>query len=602
MIATQADTISKPARAEKGAAHAWLRALELTTPIAKAPGRTFPAIIEELAAQFGDAPALVSDDESLSFRALHERANRYARWALAQDIRKGNTVCLMMANRPEYMAIWLGITRAGGAVALLNTNLAGPSLAHCIDIVTPQHIIVADGLVAALESARPHLATRAKIWAHGAGTADYPDVAADVAGLPGDALAGPESQPVSIDDRALYVYTSGTTGLPKAANISHYRLMVWTHWFAGMMDTGPADRMYNCLPMYHSIGGAVATGAVLVNGGSVAIRERFSASSFWDDVLRFDCTLFQYIGELCRYLLQAPGDARETRHRLRLACGNGLRGDIWEEFKRRFRISHILEFYAATEANVSLFNVEGRPGAIGRTPPFLAHRSALALVKFDVERNAPLRDESGFCVRCAPNETGEAIGRISEDRGARFDGYTDRDATERKVLRDVFAPGDAWFRTGDLMRRDDSGFYYFVDRIGDTFRWKGENVATSEVAAAITAFPGIVDANVYGVAIPGADGRAGMAEIVCAGTIDLAAFREHLGRSLPRYAHPVLLRMRNEIDITPTFKQRKRGDAQDGFDPSTCTDALYVHDPMRHVYVVLDQALYERIRSGKMRL
>jgi fatty-acyl-CoA synthase len=279
-----------------------------------------------------------------------------------------------------------------------------------------------------------------------------------------------------------------------------------------------------------------------------------------------------------------------------------LRGDIWDEFQRRFRIPHILEFYAATEANVSLFNVEGRPGAIGRTPPFLAHRSALALVKFDVERNVPLRNESGFCVRCAPNETGEAIGRISEDRGARFDGYTDRDATERKILHDVFEPGDAWFRTGDLMRRDAGGFYYFVDRIGDTFRWKGENVATSEVAAVITAFPGIVDANVYGVAIPGADGRAGMAEIVCAGTIDLAAFREHLARSLPGYAHPVLLRMRSAIDITPTFKQRKRNDAQDGFDPSTCPDALYVHDPDRRAYVMLDQPLYERIQSGRMRL
>jgi fatty-acyl-CoA synthase len=601
MTATD-DTIAKPARAEMGASQAWLRALELTAPIAKAPWRTFPAVIQELAAKFGDAPALVSDDESFSFRALDERANRYARWALAEDIRKGDTVCLLMANRPEYMAIWLGITLAGGAVALLNTNLTGPSLAHCIDIVTPEHIIVASSLVAALETARPHLATRARIWAHGAGGAEYPDIAAEVQNLPGDALAGPESQPVSIDDRALYVYTSGTTGLPKAAKISHYRLMVWTHWFAGMMGTGPTDRMYNCLPMYHSIGGAVATGAVLVNGGSTVIRERFSASGFWNDIVRFDCTLFQYIGELCRYLLQAPGDPYETRHRLRLACGNGLRGDIWEEFKRRFRIPHVLEFYAATEANVSLFNVEGRPGAIGRTPPFLAHRSTLALVKFDVERNAPQRNESGFCIRCAPDETGEAIGRISQDPGARFDGYTDRDATERKILRDVFAPGDAWFRTGDLMRRDAGGFHYFVDRIGDTFRWKGENVATSEVAAAITGFPGIVDANVYGVAIPGADGRAGIAEIVCAGTIDLAAFREHLSRSLPRYAHPVLLRMRSEIDITPTFKQRKRSDVQDGFDPSTCPDVLYVHDPERRAYVILDKPLYERIQSGTMRL
>ena len=598
---TRCDT-GKAAPSEKRASRAWLRALELTSPIGKASQRTFPTVIEELAEKFGGAPALLAEDESLSFRTLNERANRYARWAQTQDVRKGDTVCLLMTNRPEYMAIWLGITRAGGVVALLNTNLVGTSLAHCIDLVAPKHVIVASDLAAIFENAHPFLATPVKIWSHGAGMAHYPDVAVELASFPGDPLAAYERTSVSIDDRALYVYTSGTTGLPKAAKISHYRLMVWTHWFAGMMETGPTDRMYNCLPMYHSIGGAVATGAVLVVGGSVIIREKFSASRFWEDIVRFDCTLFQYIGELCRYLLLAPAHRYETQHGLRLCCGNGLRGDIWEQFKQRFHIPQILEFYAATEANVSLFNVEGRPGAIGRTPPFIAHRSALALVKFDIERNAPLRDENGFCVRCAPNETGEAIGRISGDAGARFDGYTDRQATEKKILRDVFAHGDAWFRTGDLMRRDDGGFYYFVDRIGDTFRWKGENVATSEVAAAITAFPGIVDANVYGVAIPGTDGRAGIAEIVCSGAIDLLAFREHLAQRLPRYAHPVLLRLRKEIDITPTFKQLKRGDAQDGYDPSTCPDALYVNDPDRRAYVAMDQQLYQRIRSGKMQL
>jgi fatty-acyl-CoA synthase len=205
-------------------------------------------------------------------------------------------------------------------------------------------------------------------------------------------------------------------------------------------------------------------------------------------------------------------------------------------------------------------------------------------------------------VRCAPNDTGEAIGRISSDAGARFDGYTDDAATEKKILRDVFEPGDAWFRTGDLMRRDDGNFYYFVDRIGDTFRWKGENVSTSEVAAAITAFPGIIDANVYGVSVPGTDGRAGMAEIVCRSEIDLSAFHDHLAQHLPRYAHPVLLRLRNEIDLTPTFKPLKRGTGPDDYDPSACPDRLYVNDPDRHAYVALDQRLYERIRAGDMHL
>jgi fatty-acyl-CoA synthase len=602
MIPSYPDPAAKPAPSRNKALRAWLRALEMTSPIAKAPGRIFPAVIEELAEQFGDAPALLSDDENLSFRELTERANRYARWALAQRLQKGDTVCLLMANKPEYIAVWLGITRAGGVAALLNTHLVGASLAHCIDIVEPKHIIVASDFVETFERARPNLATRPTIWFHGFGTTSRRDVAAALIDLSGHALDGHEKVPVSVDERALYVYTSGTTGLPKAAKITHYRLMMWTHWFAGMMETRPVDRMYNCLPMYHSIGGAVATGAVLVNGGSVAIRDKFSASRFWDDIARFDCTLFQYIGELCRYLLLAPPHPHEARHQLRLCCGNGLRRDIWEEFRQRFRIPQILEFYAATEANISLFNVEGRAGAIGRTPPFIAHRSALALIKFDVEGNVPMRDQDGFCMRCAANETGEAIGRICGDAATRFDGYTDDAATEKKILRDVFERGDAWFRTGDLMRQDDSNFYFFVDRIGDTFRWKGENVATVEVAAAVTAFPGIVDANVYGVVIPGADGRAGMAEIVYHGSIDLLAFREHLAQHLPRYAHPVLLRLQKEIDLTPTFKPLKCRGGQDGYDPSTCPDRLYVNDPERAAYVPLDQRLYERIQAGCMPL
>jgi fatty-acyl-CoA synthase len=602
MIGPDAEILDRAPRG-KGPARAWLRALELTAPIAQKRRRTFPAVIEELAERFSDAPALLSDTESLSFRALAERSNRYARWALAQHIGRGDTVCLLMPNRPEYMAIWLGIARVGGAVALLNTHLVGSSLAHCIDAVAPKHVVVAEGLLESLEGARPHLGSAPRIWSHGGG-GRFPDIAAQVAGLAGEVIGRDECPPVGIDDLALYVYTSGTTGLPKAARISHYRLMVWTHWFAGMMETGPDDRMYNCLPMYHSIGGAAAIGAALVNGGAVVIRERFSASAFWDDIVRFDCTLFQYIGELCRYLLHAPAHPREIRHRLRLACGNGLRADIWEEFKRRFRIPQILEFYAATEANISLFNVEGMPGSIGRVPSFMAQRSSLALVRFDLERGVPERNAHGFCIRCAPNEAGEAIGRISPnatDHATRFDGYADGAETEKKILRDVFEPGDAWYRTGDLMRGDESGFYFFVDRIGDTFRWKGENVATSEVAAAITSFPGIIDANVYGVAIPGADGRAGMAELVCAVPIDLLAFQDHLARRLPRYAHPVLLRMQSEINVTPTFKQMKSRSAAD-LDPQTCPVPLYVLGPEQRAYVLLDRALYARILSGMLRL
>jgi fatty-acyl-CoA synthase len=363
--------------------------------------------------------------------------------------------------------------------------------------------------------------------------------------------------------------------------------------------------MYDCLPMYHSVGGVVATGAVLVRGGSVLIRDKFSAQHFWDDVVGGDCTLFQYIGELCRYLVNAPKHPRERAHRLRLSCGNGLRADIWDKFQKRFAVPRILEFYAATEGNFSLYNVEGKVGAIGRVPSFLAHRFPLALVKFDAATAAPERDGDGFCRRCATGEVGEAIGRIRDNSaspGGTFEGYSSAEQSEQKILRDVFERGDAWYRTGDLMRKDPGGFFYFVDRIGDTFRWKGENVSTLEVAVALTEFPGIMEADVYGVAVPGADGAAGMAAIVSRGELDFGKFREHLARRLPSYARPVFIRITDHMALTGTFKHAKADLVREGFDPAATDDPIYVDDAAARAYVRVDAALYRRIQAGKLRL
>jgi fatty-acyl-CoA synthase len=583
----------------------WLRALELTARIAAHPARTLAHVVDEVAHTRGNAPALLSHEARLDYRALAGRANRYARWALAQNVARGDVVALLMPNCPEYMAIWLGISRVGGVVALLNTNLTGRALAHCVSIVVPKHVIVAASLAPAFMSALPHLAGGATIWAHGAGAPAWPRIDAAVEKLPSEPppVVG-EHGPVTTDDLALLIYTSGTTGLPKAAKVDHGRVLMWSYWFAGLMNTQPSDRMYNCLPMYHSIGGVAAIGSVLVAGGSVFVREKFSAREFWDDVVRWDCTLFQYIGELCRYLVKAAPHPLERAHQLRLACGNGLRLDVWREFEARFRISRILEFYAATEGNVTLFNVEGKPGAIGRAPSFLAHRLPAILVKFDFAANAPLRDARGLCVPCAVNEVGEALGRIGDGRGdigRRFRGYTNAAETEKKILRDVFEPGDAWFRTGDLMRRDEKGFFYFVDRIGDTFRWKGENVATSEVAAALCEFDGVADASVIGVEIPGCDGKAGMAVLVADGAIDLVALRRHLIERLPPYARPLFVTIRREIEVTGTFKHRKAAGSL-SYDPTASADPIYFNDPGREAFVRLDVDLYRRIRSGEARL
>jgi fatty-acyl-CoA synthase len=578
-----------------------VRALELTAPIAKNPHRILPTVIEELAERFGAAPALLSDGERLTYRELAARSSRYARWALDQGLAEGEVVGLLMPNRPEYLAIWLGITRVGGVVALLNTNVVGAALAHCVDIVAPKHIIAAAELTESLRRALQDRVETVKIWAHGAGSDEFPRVDRDVELQPAERLRETERRRPPIDHPALYIYTSGTTGLPKAAKVSHFRLMQWSHWFAGMMDARASDRMYNCLPMYHSIGGVVATVAPLVAGGSVVLRRRFSAGRVWDDVVEWNCTLFQYIGEMCRYLVNSPPHPREREHRLRICCGNGLRLEVWNAFQRRFSIPQILEFYAATEGNLSLFNVEGRPGAIGRIPPFLAHRFPMAIVKFDVERDELARDGRGFCVRCGPNEVGEAIGRIQEDPssiGGRFEGYSSREASEEKTLRDVFEPGDAWFRTGDLIRRDAGGYFYFVDRIGDTFRWKGENVSTAEVAETIAACPGVTDAVVYGVTLPGREGRAGMAAIVVGPGFDLVAFRRCLVERLPDYARPLFVRIRDEIETTATFKPKARDLSREGYDPTVGGDSVYVDDPVRRAFVRLDEDGYRRIHTG----
>jgi fatty-acyl-CoA synthase len=388
--------------------------------------------------------------------------------------------------------------------------------------------------------------------------------------------------------------------------------MQWSHWFAGLLDTTPQDRMFNCLPLYHSVGGVVATGATLVGGGAVVIRARFSASDFWRDVCDERCTLFQYIGELCRYLVNGPHRDNETRHELRIACGNGLRPEVWEVFQNRFKIPRILEYYASTEGNFSLYNCEGRPGAIGKIPSFLSHRLPVALLKFDVDAGEPWRNAEGFCERCEPNEIGEAVGLISEradpgradqERGGRFEGYADPEASARKVLRNVFKTGDSWYRTGDLMRRDDSGFFYFVDRVGETYRWKGENVSTAEVLTALTACRGVLDGVVYGVSVPGADGRAGTAALVVDATVfDLAAFRADAAQRLPSYARPVFLRLLTALEATGTFKPRKQDLMKAGFNPALIEDPLYFDDPRSQQYVPLDAPLYAAISDGKVRI
>jgi len=583
---------------------AWIRALERTAALDREPGLTLPALIERQAAALASNPALVSPTGALSYGELAARINRYARWATAQGLQAGDTAALLMANSAEYVAIWLGLTRVGVTVALLNTHLGGDALAHCIRIAAPKILIVGAELGAGIEvlRARPPWPPGCGIFVHGDGASGLPRIEPALAATSADPLSADECSAPTLDAIALYIYTSGTTGLPKAAKVSHYRVMRWSQWFAGLLDARAEDRMYNCLPLYHSVGGVVAVGALLVAGGAVVIRPRFSASEFWRDVHAERCTLFQYIGELCRYLLNSPHQALDTQHALRMACGNGLRPEVWEPFQTRFRIPRILEYYASTEGNFSLYNCEGRPGAIGRIPSFLQHRLPVSLLKFDLESGEPVRDSQGLCVPCAIGEAGEAVGLISEqERAGRFEGYADPEASAKKVLRNVLKAGDAWYRTGDLMRRDAQGFYYFVDRVGETFRWKGENVSTAEVLTVIAAVPGVEEGVVYGVSIPGADGRAGMAALVVDREFDLGALHRALVERLPIYARPVFVRLLPALETTGTFKPRKQELMREGFDPGAIGDPLYIDDPRAGSYRPLDRETHAAIVERRIR-
>jgi fatty-acyl-CoA synthase len=548
----------------------WIRALSYTK---SASDQTLPGIIDHLAETYATQPALIEAGYkwprgtirsavrgeltdftyTLSYLGLSRRVNRYARWAIAQRLGKGDVVSLLMPNRIDYVALWLALTRIGCTVALLNTNLRGEALHHCIKTAGSTMVIVSDGLSADYLHFVPFVD---RVW-------NWDVVRDETQGYSPDPLTD-IAQPKP-NDHALLIYTSGTTGWPKATVITHRRIIEWSYWFAGMMDTQPSDRLYNCLPMYHSIGGIVAIGAMLVKGGSVFIRARFSTSRFWDDVVDQHCTIFQYIGELCRYLTQSETHPKEQDHQLRLACGNGLQGDVWPIFQARFAIPQILEFYAATEGNLSLYNCEGKPGAIGRVPSFLAH-NAPQIIRCDQETGEPTRDGNGLCIPCAIDEPGEAISRLGQRR---FDGYTDTDASQRKVLRDVFAVGDQWFRSGDLMRKDAGGYYYFVDRLGDTFRWKGENVATTEVAAVLRGAVGVTDAVVYGVTVAGHEGRAGMAALTTTVLFSFATLYTHLQTHLPEYAQPLFIRLCKSLDMTGTFKLPKTDLSREGYTHST---------------------------------
>jgi fatty-acyl-CoA synthase len=583
----------------------FLRGLHRTLSRVKSISRDSPDLLcddlEAAVRKHRDRPAMTFEGRTLTFGELDAMANRYAHWAKGLHIRRGQTVALFMPNRLEYFAIWYGLSKIGVVTALINNQLAGKPLVHCLNISGANVCIVDDETSPVFEAARAMLDKPTQQWVLGKAEGERRDLVQALKScsqLPPDRAT---REGMTAKDLALLIFTSGTTGMPKAARITHMRAQLYLRGFAGATNARQTDRIYICLPLYHATGGLCAMGAALLNGGSVVLARKFSASHFWPDVIESGATMFVYIGELCRYLVNCPESDDDVRHKIRLAFGNGLRPDVWPILQKRFRIPQILEFYGSTEGNVSIFNFDGKEGAIGRAPKWLRSRFNIRLIKYDVEADEPVRGIDGLCIECAPGEVGECVGKIGHEARTDYAGYADKAASEKKILHNVFEKGDGWFATGDLMRQDSEGYLYFVDRVGDTFRWKGENVSTNEVAAELLAAPGVREAIVYGVGVEGADGRAGMAAMVVGPDFDLPTFAEVTARELPAYAQPVFLRLLPELDITGTFKPRKMELVAEGFDLSRIRGPLYVRDAKRG-YVKITKSVYEKITQGLLKL
>lgn len=572
------------------------------------------------ASKWGDRQALVCGDASLTFAQLDALSNRVAHWALAPAgaggaaLQPGDAVGLAMANRLEYVATWLGLTKAGLQPALLNIKVKGASLAHCIKSCGAVAVIFgvecAEGVasLAGTDFAAPMYAIAEGILTGASGDGTSQSISASVVpGLPDgavdvtDAIAAASSNDVALSHRAGigfndtfgYLFTSGTTGLPKAVVVRHSKMATWGSVFSHAFKLSKDDRVYCCLPMYHTSGVGPGVGSMMHGGSTLVISRTFSAHHFWADVDRHGITVIQYIGEICRYLLQADDLARRKApappNNVRIALGNGLAPDIWREFQERYRVE-IGEMYGSTEGNLGLINHctdprSGAVGAIGRMGWILRKITGARIVRFDYDSELPVRDARGRCIEAEFGEAGELVTPIRQsDPRSHFAGYTDRTATQAKIIRDVFVAGDAYVRTGDLMRLEPGGFYRFVDRIGDTFRWKGENVSTTEVATITAQCDYYVQAvTAYGVKVPGYDGRACMVAVVPPKEFHVDDIDDVLASCvtdwasslLPSYAAPRFIRFVTELETTGTYKHAKARLREEGADPARVKDPLF---------------------------
>ncbi|WP_282413821.1 long-chain-acyl-CoA synthetase [Pseudomonas sp. PS01299] len=553
-----------------------------------------------------EGQAILQDDVLLTYAQVNQWANRIAHYLSAQGIGKGDVVAVFIENRPELLVTILALAKLGAVSALLNTSQTRDTLIHSVNLVAPVAIVLGEELQPAFAAIREQVSIPAqRTWfIADRDTYSHPGIAPEgyvnLISASTDACAEnpPSSGEVFFNDPCFYIYTSGTTGLPKAGVFKHGRWMRSSASFGLIaLNMCPNDVVYCTLPLYHATGLCVCWGSAINGASGFAIRRKFSASQFWPDVRRYNATTLGYVGELCRYLVDQPPSADDSRHAVRKMIGNGLRPGAWAEFKTRFAVEHICELYAASDGNIGFSNILNFDNTIGFS------LMAWELVAYDHDSGQPLRSADGFMRKVGKGEQGLLLARIDEK--APLDGYTDPQKTAKVVLHDVFSKGDRFFNTGDLLRNIGFGHAQFVDRLGDTYRWKGENVSTTEVENLLLQHPHISEAVAYGVEVRNTNGRAGMAAITPAeslATLDFAELLAFARQRMPAYAVPLFLRVKVKMETTGTFKYQKTRLKNEGFDPGqTGDDPIYAWLPGTQTYVQVTDEILADIHQGKYR-
>ncbi|XP_066596385.1 long-chain fatty acid transport protein 4 isoform X2 [Prorops nasuta] len=567
--------------------------------------RTVADVFRQYVEKHPNKACFIFEDQEWTFQQVEDFSNKVANVFKAHGYRKGDTVSLLLENRPEYVGIWLGLCKLGVIVPLINTNLRKSSLLHSINVANCHALIYGAELTEAVADIASQLDAKLALYRFGEKPINQSVSLKEkdlIAHLNEVSSVAPVVQDKSgYHDKLLYIYTSGTTGLPKAAVITNSRFIFIASGIFYIGTFKSSDRFYTPLPLYHTAGGVMSVGQAILHGGTTVIRKKFSASAYFTDCTKYKCTVAQYIGEMCRYILAVPPKSEDKQHNVRIIYGNGLRPQIWREFVKRFNIPRVVEFYGATEGNANIVNTDSTVGAVGFVSRILPQVYPISIIKVNAD-GEPIRNAKGLCQVCDPNEPGVFIGKILPNNPTRaFLGYVDQKASKSKVVHDVFAKGDSAFLSGDILVADELGYLFFKDRTGDTFRWKGENVSTSEIEGVVSNLVNYRDCIVYGVEIHGAEGRAGMAAILDEnGTLDIEKVAFDIKEQLPAYARPQFVRILAKIDLTGTFKLKKKDLQEEGYDPRKIRDKLYYLDP-KLGYQPLTPEVYDLIQQGKIR-